>query len=118
MQEREALIELLESPQHAPMIDHDSRTGECLVCPIPLHACSPDEIADALLAAGWTRPVPADGEVEAAPEAEIKGRGAVGVRGYNDWLRDYRQAQRECLRDAIAAAARVAGTADTEGSES
>lgn len=69
-QEREALVELLESSQHAPMIDHDSRTGECLMCPIPLHACSPDEIADALLAAGWSRPIPGGGEAEAKAELE------------------------------------------------
>ena len=50
MPDREALIELLESSQHAPMETHDRGNGECLVCPVPLRVLGSAEIADAVLA--------------------------------------------------------------------
>lgn len=49
---REALLDLLNSSQHAPMSAHDPRSGECVDCPWPLYALPPEEIADAILASG------------------------------------------------------------------
>ena len=74
-QERDALIELLESSQHAPMNDHvpdPAGNPECVSCPWPLHALDPAAIADVILAAGWSRPVPGGGEVEAATDDVIE----------------------------------------------
>lgn len=51
---REALVALLNSPEHAPMSTHDPRDGSCQSCPWPLHEMPPEDIADAILAAGWT----------------------------------------------------------------
>lgn len=53
---REALVALLNSPEHAPMNTHDPRDGSCQSCPWPLHEMPPERIADAILAAGWTPP--------------------------------------------------------------
>lgn len=53
--EREALIDLLQSAQHAPMETHNHQSGECIQCPWPLHELGPVEIADAILAAGYRR---------------------------------------------------------------
>jgi hypothetical protein len=50
MPDEKALVELLNSPQHAPMETHDRDTGKCIACPVPLHVLSPYEIADAVLA--------------------------------------------------------------------
>lgn len=60
--DRDALIALMQSSQHAPMETHDTRSGECLQCPWPLHALGPEAIADEVLAA--LSAVPVEGEVE------------------------------------------------------
>lgn len=65
--EREALKELLTSSQHAPMDTHSPIDGSCQECPWPLHALGPDEIADALLAAGYRRTRPLDRSDEHPP---------------------------------------------------
>lgn len=57
MSDRDAILELLNSAQHAPMDTHDGRTGECMSCPVPLYTLSPEEIADAIVAAGWIAPI-------------------------------------------------------------
>ena len=53
---REALLALLRQADHAPMSTHDPRDGSCQSCPWPLHEMPPEDIADAILAAGWTPP--------------------------------------------------------------
>ena len=55
---RDELVTLLTSPQHAPMSDHHPETGECMSCPWPMHMLPPEEIADVLIAAGWTKGQP------------------------------------------------------------
>ncbi len=55
---REQLVEILNSPQHAPESTHSRADGSCSECPWPLHALPPDRIADAIIAAGWTPPIP------------------------------------------------------------
>ena len=58
---RDELVTLLTSPQHAPMSDHApdwSGNPECVSCPWPLHMLPPEEIADVLIAAGWTKGQP------------------------------------------------------------
>lgn len=47
---REALVALLNHPDHAPMSTHDPRDGSCRSCPWPLHEMPPEDIADAILA--------------------------------------------------------------------
>ena len=47
---REALVALLNHPDHAPMSTHDPRDGSCQSCPWPLHEMPPEDIADAILA--------------------------------------------------------------------
>ena len=53
-----ALIELLDSPVHANAETHDSENGACTECPVPLFSRPPLEIAQAIIDAGWTPPVP------------------------------------------------------------
>lgn len=69
---REALLALLRQADHAPMSTHDPRDGSCQSCPWPLHEMPPEDIADAILAAGWTPPTvkPSVEDVAAAIEAE------------------------------------------------
>ena len=55
--DRETLLEVLNSSQHAPMSTHHGETGECLQCPWPLHELGLDEIVGAVLAAGFRLPV-------------------------------------------------------------
>lgn len=47
---REALVALLNHPDHAPMSTHDPRDGSCRSCPWPLHEMPPEDIAGAILA--------------------------------------------------------------------
>lgn len=47
--DRETLVDLLNSAQHAPMYTH-TPDGDCIECPVPLHALTPGEITDAILA--------------------------------------------------------------------
>lgn len=47
--DRDELIEVLNSPQHAPESTHSGRDGSCVECPWPLHALPPDRIADAVI---------------------------------------------------------------------
>jgi len=49
---REALMEVLNAAEHAPMEFHHPDTGECVQCPWPVHALGAPSIADALLASG------------------------------------------------------------------
>ena len=53
--ESEALVALLESPQHAPMNTHNGADGSCMDCPWPLHMLPPGDVADGLLAAGYSK---------------------------------------------------------------
>lgn len=46
--DREAILDLLNSAQHAPSGDHD-QDGGCRSCPWPLYMLGPDEVADALV---------------------------------------------------------------------
>lgn len=48
--DREALVNVLNSPEHAPMSDHDPRDGSCRSCPWPVHMLAADDIADHLFA--------------------------------------------------------------------
>lgn len=50
MPSRESVVTALESPDHAPMETHSPSTGECLVCPWPIHGLGASRIADAVLA--------------------------------------------------------------------
>jgi hypothetical protein len=63
--ERQELIALLNSEQHAPMETHNPRSGECTECPWPLYHLSLEEIADALLATGYRKTTAIRAESEA-----------------------------------------------------
>lgn len=73
--EREALMELLTSSQHAPMSTHNPLSGECEQCPWPLHELGPDAIADAILAK-WPRREPEPREVTLS---------FTPIEGWEDW---------------------------------
>lgn len=49
---REAVAAEWQRPEHAPMSDHDPRTGECVSCPWPAYmVLGPSGLADAALTA-------------------------------------------------------------------
>ena len=50
MTTREDVLNLLYSSQHAPLETHSPIDGACQECPWPLHALSPEDITDALIA--------------------------------------------------------------------
>ena len=53
--DRESLMRVLNQPEHAPMSDHDPRDGSCRSCPWPVYTLAPEDIAHAILAAGFSR---------------------------------------------------------------
>jgi hypothetical protein len=51
-EQRETVADRFSAPEHAPMSDHDPRTGECVSCPWPARQVLSDvELADAALGA-------------------------------------------------------------------
>jgi len=76
----------------------------------------PERLRAAL--ASPVQPGRSEGEIKAEALREFADTRGVNVGDEDDdWWRGYRQAQRECLQDALKAAARVAGTTDTEGTD-
>lgn len=77
---REAIVDALCSNTHAPMETHHQVTGECLVCPWPVHATGPDNIADAVLAL-----IPGRSEAEVKAEALREFRVRLAERLQGEW---------------------------------